>query len=275
MSGLRFELRDPPDMRLDLSPLVPDRLAGMDRAAIERIELGTSRMSRRVGDVFGVHTADCECIAIEGGSARFDWVGAGMRSGELVLDGEAGLYAGRQMAGGHLRISGRVGGWAASGLRDGHLEIGGDAGPFLGGPLAGERAGMAGGIVVVRGNAAERAGDCLRRGLIVIEGRAGPHPGSRMLAGTLIICGAAGASPGYLMRRGTLVLGAAKALLPTFVPAGEASGAFRRLLAGALTALSPRAARLVGRAQDRFMGDMASLGKGEILVPAPATLRFR
>ena len=275
MSGLRFELRDPPDMRLDLSPLVPDRLAGMDRAAIERIELGTSRMSRRVGDVFGVHTADCECIAIEGGSPRFDWVGAGMRSGELVLDGEAGLYAGRQMAGGRLRISGRVAGWAASGLRDGTLEIGGDAGPFLGGPLAGERAGMAGGTVLVRGSAAERAGDCLRRGLIVIEGRAGPHPGSRMLAGTLIICGTAGASPGYLMRRGTLVLGAAKALLPTFVPAGEAGGAFRRLLAGALTALSPRAARLVARAPDRFMGDMASLGKGEILLPAPATLRFR
>jgi formylmethanofuran dehydrogenase subunit C len=273
--SLRFELRDPPDMRLDLSPLVPDRLAGLDQAAIERIELGTTRMSRRVGDVFGVHMADCECVAIEGGSPRFDWVGAGMRSGELVLDGEAGLYAGRRMAGGHLRISGRVGGWAASGLRDGTLEIDGDAGPFLGGPLAGERAGMAGGTVLVRGNAAERAGDCLRRGLIVIEGRAGSHPGSRMLAGTVIICGACGASPGYLMRRGTLIMGAAKALLPTFVPVGEAGGAFHRLLANTLTALSPRAARLVGRAQDRFMGDMASLGKGEILVPAPATLRFR
>ena len=273
--SLRFELRDPPDMRLDLSPLVPDRLAGLDQAAIERIELGTTRMSRRVGDVFGVHMADCECVAIEGGSPRFDWVGAGMRRGELVLDGEAGLYAGRRMTGGRLRISGRAGGWAASGLRDGTLEIGGDAGPFLGGPLAGERAGMAGGTVLVRGNAAERAGDCLRRGLIVIEGRAGPHPCSRMLAGTVIICGAAGASPGYLMRRGTLVVGAARALLPTFVPVGEASSAFRRLLASTLTALSPRAARLVGRAQDRFMGDMASVGKGEILVPGTDTRPFR
>ena len=273
--SLRFELRDPPDMRLDLSPLVPDRLAGLDQAAIERIEVGTTRMSRRVGDVFGVHMADCECVAIEGGSPRFDWVGAGMRSGELVLDGEAGLYAGRRMTGGRLRISGRAGGWAASGLRDGTLEIDGDAGPFLGGPVAGERAGMAGGTVLVRGNAAERAGDCLRRGLIVIEGRAGPHPCSRMLAGTVIICGAAGASPGYLMRRGTLVVGAARALLPTFVPVGEASSAFRRLLASTLTALSPRAARLVGRAQDRFMGDMASVGKGEILVPGTDTRPFR
>jgi formylmethanofuran dehydrogenase subunit C len=275
MSSMRFELRAPPDMRLDLSPLIPERLAGLDQGAIEHIELGTTRTSRRVGDVFRVHMAECERVAIEGGSPRFGWVGAGMKNGELVLDGEAGLYAGRQMTGGRLHIRGRVGGWAASGLRDGYLEIGGDAGPFLGGPLTGERAGMAGGTVVVRGSAAERTGDCLRRGLIVVEGRSGPHPGSRMLAGTLIICGVAGASPGYLMRRGTVVLGAAKTLLPTFVPVGEASDAFRRLLAAALTPISPRAARLVTRAQDRFMGDMGSLGKGEILVPGAATRLFR
>jgi formylmethanofuran dehydrogenase subunit C len=275
MSSMRFELRAPLDMRLDLSPLIPERLAGLDQAAIERIELGTRRMSRCVGDVFRVHMADCERVTIEGGSPRFDWVGAEMRSGELVLDGEAGLYVGQRMAGGRLQITGRVGGWAASGLRDGYLEIGGDAGPFLGGPLAGERAGMAGGMVLVRGSAAERAGDCMRRGLVVVEGRAGPYPGSRMLAGTLIVCGAAGASPGYLMRRGTLILGAARALLPTFVPVGEASGAFRRLLAGTLAAVSLRAARLVGRAQERFMGDMASLGKGEILVPGTSTRPFR
>jgi formylmethanofuran dehydrogenase subunit C len=272
---MRFELHTPPDVRLDLSPLIPERLAGLDQAAIERIELGTTRMSRRVGDVFQVHMADCERISIEGGSPRFDWVGADMHNGELVLEGEAGLYAGRRMAGGRLQITGRVGGWAASGLRDGYLEIGGDAGPFLGGPLAGERAGMAGGTVLVRGSAAERAGDSLRRGLVVIEGRAGPHPGSRMLAGTVIVCGAAGASPGYLMCRGTLILGAARMLLPTFVPVGEAGAAFRRLLASTLTPLSPRAARLVARVQDRFMGDMASLGKGEILAPGSATGPFR
>jgi formylmethanofuran dehydrogenase subunit C len=172
------------------------------------------------------------------------------------------------MAGGRLLIKGRAGGWAASGLRDGYVEIDGDAGPFLGGPLPGERAGMTGGTVIVRGNAAERSGDCLRRGLIVIEGRAGSFPGSRMLAGTLIVCGAAGTSPGYLMRRGTLVLGSARALLPTFVPAGEASSPFRQLLAGALMQLSPRAARLVARAQSRLVGDMATLGKAEILLPA-------
>lgn len=272
MSSTQFQLRAAPDLRLDLSPLIPDRLAGLDQAAIERIELGTARNSRRVGDVFRLRMADPTHIAIEGGSSRFDWVGAGMRDGDLVLDGEAGLYAGRAMAGGRLRISGRVGGWAASGLRGGQLEIGGDAGPFLGGPLAGERAGMAGGVVLVRGDAAERAGDCLRRGLIVIEGRAGPHVASRLLAGTVIVCGAAGASPGTLMRRGTVILGTADWLPPTFVAVGSADATFRRLLARLLTPLSPRAARLLARAEHRFMGDTATLGKGEIMVPPSARL---
>jgi formylmethanofuran dehydrogenase subunit C len=244
----------------------------MDQAAIERIELGTTRNSRCVGDVFRLRMADPAQITIEGGSSRLDWVGAGMRDGELVLDGEAGLYAGRAMTGGRLRISGPVGGWAASGLRGGQFEIGGDAGPFLGGPLAGERAGMAGGVVLVRGNAAERAGDCLRRGLIVIEGRVGPHVASRLLAGTVIVCGAAGASPGVLMRRGTLILGAVASLPPTFVPVGSADATFRRLLAGMLTTLSARAVRLLARAEHRFMGDMATLGKGEIMVPSSAKL---
>ena len=262
---MRLVLRAAPEMRLDLSPLIPERLAALDRAALERIELSTTRISQRVGDVFRVQGVASDHVVIEGGSPRFDWLGAGMSSGELALEGEAGLYAGRLMSGGLLQISGRVGGWAASGLRDGRMEIGGDAGAFLGGPLAGERTGMAGGTVIVRGDAGDRAGDRLRRGLIVIEGTAGAAPASRMLAGTLIVCGAAGTLAGYLMRRGTLVLGKPDGLLPTFVPVGDGT-VFRRLLSRSLAPISRRASRLVAEAEQRFMGDTATLGKGELLV---------
>ncbi len=58
-------------------------------------------------------------------------------------------------------------------MRGGEIEIAGDAGDLLGGPLAGELAGMAGGVLLVRGRAGARAGDRLRRGLIVVEGGAG------------------------------------------------------------------------------------------------------
>ncbi len=271
MTAARFLLRGPPDTRLDLSPLIPERLVGLDQAAIERIELGTKRASRRVGDVFRVQIPDglaaSGTVVIEGGSHRFDRVGSGMAEGTLVLEGDAGQYAGRMMSGGRLEIRGNAGDWAGSRLSGGWLEIGGNAGTCLGGPLAGELTGMAGGTLLVRSSAAARAGDRLRRGLMVIEGATGPHPGSRMIAGTLIVCGRSGALPGYLMRRGTLVLGSPGALLPTFVPTGAAALPFLRLLAAAVSAASPKAARLVGRAVTRFMGDTATLGKGEIMIP--------
>jgi formylmethanofuran dehydrogenase subunit C len=265
MAALRFTLRSPPEQRVDLSQLTPDRLSGQDRTSIERIVVSTTRVRLLVGDLFRVRGDDTAQIAIEGGSDRFDGVGQGMTSGSLVLDGAGGAQAGRAMRGGRLEIRGSTGPFAASGMRGGEIEIVGDAGDFLGGPLAGEVAGMAGGSVLVRGRAGARAGDRLRRGMIVIEGDAGHAPGSRMIAGTLIVCGACGPLPGYLMRRGTLVIGRPEALLPTFVAAGTPDPVFPRLFAGALQGTSRRAARLLASPLRRFLGDTAALGKGEIL----------
>jgi formylmethanofuran dehydrogenase subunit C len=266
MTALRLALRAPPPMRLDLSPLVPERLAGLDEAAIARIELGTARAPARVGDVFDVRMGNAEHVAIEGSSERFDFVGAGMSGGTLTIEGDAGYCVGRRLKGGKLTIRGNAGGWAASGLRGGVFEIRGDTGPMLGAPLAGEPAGMAGGVALVRGSAGERAGDRMRRGLIVIEGEAGEAAGSRMLAGTLVVCRRTGPMPGYLMRRGTLLLAEAD-LPPTFVRAGGTTPVFLRLLARTLAEVSETAAQLAARADSRLVGDMATLGKGEVLLP--------
>jgi formylmethanofuran dehydrogenase subunit C len=148
-------------------------------------------------------------------------------------------------------------------------EIGGSAGDRVGGPLPGEVAGMRGGVVVVRGNVGERAGDRLRRGTIIIEGRAGPWTGSRMIAGTLIVRLATGSLPGYLMRRGTIVLGQSSDLpSPTFVGCGVHDLVAMRLLARFVDTVSIRAGRLLRRPMRRWAGDMAVLGKGEMFSPA-------
>ena len=268
MTALRFALRAPPEQRLDLSPLIPARLAGLSAAEIERLPIHTTRAALCVGDAFRVTMGDAQDIVIEGGSERFDCVGEGMASGALTLEGDAGIRAGRAMTGGALRVRGNAGHWAASGLRGGMLTVDGHAGDFLGGPVAGERAGMAGGTVLVRGRAGGRAGDRLRRGLIVVEGDAGEAAGSRMIAGTLVVCGAPGPLAGFLMRRGTLVLGAApgRGLLPGFVPVGGETEVFARLLGAALQPLSGPGAALSRDAISRFAGDMATLGRGEILL---------
>lgn len=255
-----------------MSPLVPHLLEGKSAAEIAGIELQTTRQKMTAGDAFRIRMGDTQNIRIEGGDDRLDRVGYEMVSGEIAVAGDVGSEAGRLMAGGRLTIDGDAGPWAASRMTDGLIEIAGDAGDRIAGPLAGETVGMAGGIVIVRGNAGERAGDRLRRGVILVEGSAGRYAGSRIIAGTLIIRGHAGELPGYLLQRGTIVLGAGcEKHSPTFVDCGVHEPLAFRLLAAFLDPLSPSLARLIRRPLRRLAGDMAVSGKGEILQPAART----
>jgi formylmethanofuran dehydrogenase subunit C len=263
---LTLTLRERPDQRLDLSPLVPHGLAGKTAREIEQIELQTTRHRIKVGDVFRLRAGNVEQIRIQNACDRLDYVGQEMKDGELVIDGDVGIQAGRLMTGGRLTVLGNVGPWAASGMKAGVLEIRGVAGDRLGGALAGEVAGMRGGIVIVRGSVGERAGDRMRRGTIIVEGKAGPYAGSRMIAGTLIVRGSAGPLAGFLLKRGTIVLGGSSELSPTFMDCGEYQLVAMRWLAAMVEPYSKAAAVLLRRSFARFAGDMAVLGKGEILV---------
>jgi formylmethanofuran dehydrogenase subunit C len=260
--------REPPEQRLDLSPLVPHRLAGKTVAQIAAIELQTTRQRITVGDVFGLRMGDVNLLHIENACDRFDGVGEAMSAGEIHVDGDVGQNAGRLMSGGLLVIHGDAGPWAGSGMTGGCVEISGSAGDRLGGSFVGETAGMRGGVIVVRGDAGERAGDHMRRGTILIEGAAGAYAGSRMIAGTVLVRGRAGPRPGYLMQRGTIVLGQACDLMsPTFVDCGVHELVAMRLMAAFIREYSTKSAVLMGRPLRRMAGDMAVLGKGEIFSP--------
>jgi formylmethanofuran dehydrogenase subunit C len=265
---LVLTLRQIPEQRLDLSPLVPQRLAGKSAAEIAALELQTTRTRVTVGDAFRLRMGDAGHIRIENAVDRLDRVGAGMNDGEIVVNGDVGVQAGRLMTGGRLQITGSAGPWAASAMRGGEMEIGGDVGDRLAGPLAGETVGMRGGLVIVRGNAGARAGDRMRRGIILVEGGAGRYAGSRMIAGTLMVRRAAGPLPGYLMRRGTIVLGGGcETLSPTFVDCGAHDLVALRLMANLIAAYSAPLASITRRTRQRLAGDMAVLGKGEIFLP--------
>ncbi len=268
MTGLTFTLVSPPPERLDLSPLTPQRLAGLDRSAIEAIRLGQSRRGLTVGDVFRVAGDDPNIIVFEGGSDRFDGVATDMTGGDIRVVGEVGAAAGRMMRGGRLTVEGSAGQFAGSGMRGGRLEIGGDAGDHLGGPLAGELAGMNGGVLLVRGKAGALAADRMRRGLIVVTGGAGDHAGGRMIAGTLVVTGGVGLLPGYLMRRGSILLDRKpENLSPSFVESGAPDSVFAAVMDRHLVAEGLLHDRLLGSAPARYGGDNAVLGKGEILFP--------
>jgi formylmethanofuran dehydrogenase subunit C len=267
MSALVLTLKEPPPQRCDLSVLTPDRLAA-EPGAIERLEIRMTREPLFVGDVFFVTPGDPTDIVLEGGSERFDNLGAGMSQGRVRVTGDLGQRAGCNMSGGEILVSGCVGRLAGSGMSGGRLEISGDAGDLVGGPLPGEASGTTGGVIRIRGKAGARAGDRMRRGLIAIEGDAGDHLASRMFGGTIVCFGKAGALPGYLMTRGTLMIGkGASSLSPTFVDTGVHELVALRLIGRWLINEGIAGGSLAAARLRRLVGDTATLGKGEIFVP--------
>ncbi len=60
MSALSFELKQKPDQRLDLSPLMPARLKDLKPKEIDALVVGTTRHKLTVGDAFKVKGKDAE-----------------------------------------------------------------------------------------------------------------------------------------------------------------------------------------------------------------------
>jgi formylmethanofuran dehydrogenase subunit C len=268
VSALTFILREEPPERLDLSPLTPQALQGLNKRQIEEIRLGQSKRASKVGDVFRVAGSDGDSIVFEGGSGRFDLVAVGLTGGTVRVAGDVGAQAGRTMRGGRLTIQGNAGPHAGSGMLGGRLEVLGDAGDHVAAPLAGELAGMRGGVLVVRGKAGTLAGDRMRRGLIAVLKGCGDYAGSRMIAGTMVVTGGTGDMPGYLMRRGSILLDREPGRLsPSFVECGAPAIVFSALVDRHLIAEGILKRPLLGKAPRKYGGDNAVLGKGEILFP--------
>lgn len=266
MSALVFTLKQQPPQRCDLSPLTPDRLASA--GDILRIEIQTTKRRLCVGDIFAVSGDDASDLRFEGGSERFDLVGAGMSDGRIRVTGDVGQQLGRLMRGGTIAVTGQAGRLAGSGIGGGRIDVDGDAGDLAGAPLPGEPSGMKGGIIRIRGSAGVRPGDRMRRGLIVVEGSAGEAVASRMIGGTVICFGPAGPRPGYLMKRGTVILGGGSdGITPTFVDSGAHELVAMRLIARWLIDERIEGGSLLAYTMRRLVGDTAVLGKGEILMP--------
>jgi formylmethanofuran dehydrogenase subunit C len=266
---IRLTLRTEPPIRLDVADLLPGRLAALSAGEIKSLPLAVGNRREKVGDWFKVQRTSGNEIAFEGLCARLDRIGSGMKSGRITVAGDAGAYVGLSMIGGEIAIEGSCDFGAAIDLRGGSITISGNAGNDVGGALPGERSGMQGGSVTIAGRAGDRLGDRMRRGLIVVGGDAGTACGSRMVAGTIVIAGRCGTYPGFAMRRGSVIAtGGAERIGVTFADSGVHDLVYLQILSGVLKELgfTGIAERLAGLR--RWTGDLATGGKGEILVPA-------
>ncbi|MDX6751935.1 formylmethanofuran dehydrogenase subunit C [Geminicoccaceae bacterium 1502E] len=272
MGGLTLTMRATLRLPVDMAPVLPGLLTGLGTHEIARLELQCGNRRIKLGELFEVTAGDPQRLVIRDTCPALERIGAGMESGAIAVEGDAGALLGHGMKGGSIAVAGAAGPFAGSEMSGGVIRVEGDAAGFVGAAQAGGRFGMTGGAILVGGDLGDRAGDRMRRGLILGDS-AGLHTGSRMIGGTILVRGPCGALPGIAMKRGTLILGGGggggegDAAPATFADNGVHELGWLALLERHLAELGLRG-MLSSRRVRRLTGDLAAGGKGEILVAA-------
>jgi glutamate synthase domain-containing protein 3 len=125
---------------------------------------------------------------------------AGLKTGEVTLEGDCGSYLGVLNNGATLRVTGNAGPYLADNMTDGLVIVEGNAdyGP-------GQY--CYGGTLVIRGNAGDFTAVMNKGATIIVEGSVGNEVATYMLAGDLIIVGDAGENLGNTLIRGAIYVG--------------------------------------------------------------------
>ncbi len=245
IARLRRTLETPADFSDVLTgswgALEPNELAGR-RVSME----GSGTVA--LGDLFEITGQPAGRIRFRGDLSRVNRLGVGLSDGAVVVEGDIGDEVG-------------------IGMSAGSIEVQGSAGDRAGGAALEARRGMTGGELVIRGRAGSEAGGRMRRGMLAIGGDAGSHAGAGTIAGTIIVFGDAGTSPGLWSKRGSIVALGSVAIPSTYRYACTYRPTVFRLLLGRLRTRYglPVEDRHVSGWYRRYSGDLADLGKGEIL----------
>jgi formylmethanofuran dehydrogenase subunit C len=247
--GLVARLRSALEERADFAEVLAGDWTTLSAREMARRPVYLQRTGRiALGDLFDVAGEPQGRIRFSGDLDQADRLAVGLSGGTVVVEGSVGQEAGMALAGGAL-------------------DIDGNAGPRAAAAPLGYKRGMTGGEVIVRGAAGPEAGASMRRGLLVIGKTAGERTGLGMIAGSVIVFGAAGRDTGLWSKRGSVVaLGKITPPVTYSYACTYQPVALRQML----TRLRVRYGFAVQRKHmaglyRRYSGDMAELGKGEIL----------
>jgi len=269
MNALTFTLKKPLQLSLNCQLLNSTHLADKSPSDIASMLLHYGNSQCRVDEIFEISGDDAQNIFFKNSSHKLDYLGANMASGNMVIEGDAGAYLGYNLKKGEIQCQGNTLAYAACNMVSGLLTINGNTGDFLGGASAGLRKGMRGGTVIIKGNAGDRVGDQMRRGLILIEGNAGDYCASRMIAGTIGVFGNVGEYACFNMKRGTLLLTKMPKLHMTIQDCGFHTLPFLSLMFKSFAQYKTKFSSIQTLRVQRFVGDAACAGNGEILLILP------
>src|SRR5262245_19889447 len=267
---IRLTLREAPSVPLEAEALSPDTIATLTVDEIRALPVHLGKRPRRVDDFFEVEGDTSDELEIRGDLHRVKWIARGMTRGALRIHGNVGMHLGSAMSGGTIDVTGDVGDWLGAEMSGGTIRVHGNAGGQVGAAYRGAMTGMRDGLIVVDGSAGLEVGMRMKRGTIVIGGPVRDFAGLQMKGGTIVLRQGAELRTGAWMNRGTIVSLQPIPLLPTFAYAASYNPTFLRLYARRLAAVGCRLPydECEG-AYQRYTGDAAVPGRGEILVWQP------
>ncbi|KXB04951.1 hypothetical protein AKJ48_00810 [candidate division MSBL1 archaeon SCGC-AAA261O19] len=249
----------------------PDIFSKKSLEEIKNLPIYEGNEKKTLKDLFEVkeesEDKDEKTITIQGDVKAVKQIGAEMSSGKIKIEGNAGMHLGREMKGGEIIVQGDADDWAGENMEGGLIRIKGNGCNFIGSTSWGKDVGMKGGIIVIEGNVGHEAGKRMRRGIIAVKGNTGSFAGNLMTGGTILSFGDFGERAGAGMDRGTLVAFNPVELLPTFKYDSTYNPNFLRVLLRELGRYDlPIEGKHITGVYERYSGDLAALGKGEILI---------
>ena len=125
---------------------------------------------------------------------------AGLKAGQVVIEGNSGDYLGVLNDGATIRVTGDAGPYVADNMTRGDVIVEGDA-------AYGAAQYCYGGTVMIKGNAGDFTATMNKGATIIITGNVGDEAATYMLAGDLIILGDAGHNLGNYFIRGNIYIG--------------------------------------------------------------------
>lgn len=260
--------KSPPSLPVDFRGLTPDAFSASSITELARQKVAVGNQQVDLSELFDLQgdLADRQW-RFEGDLAGVHYLGSGMKSGSIHIEGPTGRHCGAEMRGGEIHIAGDAGDMLGAEMRGGRIEVGGNVGNLVGAAYRGSPRGMRGGQILIRGNAGDEVAHTMRRGWITIAGDCGTLAGYRMRAGSLFVLGNCGPRPGAEMIRGTIGLFGKQPpeLLPTFRKACQIAPQFLALMCKELH----QAANIeIPAAVTLWNGDLLTGGKGELLLAA-------
>jgi formylmethanofuran dehydrogenase subunit C len=197
----------------------PDIFQGKKTAEISKLPVHEGNKQCKLSDLFKIEEDAAEAIiTINGDVSQVRRIGAGMKTGEIIINGNVGMHLGEKMAGGKITVNGDAAQWAGASMKKGLIEIHGNAGDYLASPYRGSTEGMKGGKIVVDGDVGADSGTYLHGGLIKIKGNnVGQFLGFHMSDGTIHVEKNATTRLGANMTGGKIVVsGVVEEVMPSF-----------------------------------------------------------